>query len=148
MNRIAVIITSPIEYNTSAMLRCKTIINALVSLGNSVKCYMPNYDEKNKYYSKNTEINPKLEIYRFGNTINISDLTDYNPKKKKTFKQKIKYIAYKTFKKVDVFGSSLLYLKEKKKICDNIKKDKFNYLITFSDPMTAHMIGKYCKCLS
>ena len=66
-------------------------------------------------------------------------------KEAKGMKKKLIAVIYKCFKTFDVFGSSLQYLKYKKSIKADIAKEEGDILLTFSHPMTAHMIGKYCK---
>ena len=145
MSRIAIILSLPAEYNTSSMLRCRAIIQSLISLGHTVKCYMPNPDKESKYYSTAETING-CEVFRYGRVIKSGSYAEEAlSAQRKSIKSVLKVIAYRVFKKLDVFGATLLYLPEKKKICEDIKKDAFDILISFSDPMTAHMIGKYCK---
>jgi hypothetical protein len=68
MSRIAIILSLPAEYNTSSMLRCRAIIQSLISLGHTVKCYMPNPDKECKYYSTAETING-CEVVRYGRVI-------------------------------------------------------------------------------
>lgn len=147
MAKIAIILVLPIEYNTSSMLRCKSIISALGEMGHRIKCYCPNPDINSKYYSKDNIEIPGVVIFRFGrknrSVQNSADIS--NVKKRKNIKVVFKKIALGLFHKVDVFGSTLLYLPERKKISNDISKGDFEILISFSDPMPAHMIGKYCK---
>ncbi|MFQ7156082.1 MAG: hypothetical protein ACLRQR_04995 [Merdimonas faecis] len=144
MSRIAIILALPAEYNTSSMLRCRAIINAMVELGHSIKCYMPYPDENSKYYSAMLNIKD-VEIFRYGKIIKTGSFALATQTKRQSIKSMIKKFAHKAFKKIDVFGATLLYLPERKKISKDINKNDFEYLISFSDPMPAHMIGKYCK---
>lgn len=144
MSRIAIILALPVEYNTSSMLRCRSIINAMAFLGHSIKVYMPNPDVNSKYYSPQLNLQ-NVEIFRYGKIIQSGYFVPETKKSKSTFKSKIKGALYRIFKRVDVFGATLLYLPEKKKISKDIQKGRFDYLFSFSDPMPAHMIGKYCK---
>ena len=132
----------PIEYNSSAMLRCRAIIEGLIEGGNDVKCFAPFPDTKSKYYSP-TVLN-NFTLFNYGDrnkTFNSEEIVH----SKKGLKQRIKRIAYKIYKKYDVFGSSVLYLKYKKEISNELKKGKYDLLLSFSDPMPAHMIANYCK---
>ncbi len=143
MSKIAIILVLPLEYNTSSMLRCKSVINALCELGHSVKCYCPYPDTNSKYYSNDYVKNPKLKVFRFGNKKN----SIHQPKvdEVKSLKTVVKAFGLKLFHKIDVFGSTLLYLPERKRISKSISDNDYDFLISFSDPMPAHMIGKYCK---
>ena len=147
MARIAVILVLPIEYNNSSMLRCRSIMLALSALGHYIKCYCPNPDIESKYYSANNNIiHNNIEIYRYKrqpyrNTIDTN-------RKISVFK-KIKLLLKKTalyfYHKIDVFGSTVLYISERKAVSEDISKGNFDTLLSFSDPMPAHLIANYCK---
>lgn len=153
MKKIAVILVLPIEYNTSSMLRCKAIIKGLVELGHKVKVYCPYPDVNSKYYDPNNSGIDGIEVYRFGkNTTktNVVKLNTENTMQKKVgskspIKAVVKNIALGLFRKVDVFGATLLYLPERKVISKDISNGSFDIMLSFSDPMPAHMIAKYCK---
>ncbi|MBS5843759.1 MAG: hypothetical protein KIC77_09805 [Clostridiales bacterium] len=144
MSKIAIIMTLPAEYNTSSMIRCRGIINSWANQGHDIKCYMPNADKNSKYFSNGISLEG-IDIMRFGKIIQSGEIAKSNAVGSTSLKGKIKGILYRMFKKLDVFGSTLLYLPDRKKISDDIRKNRFDILITFSDPMTAHMLGKYCK---
>lgn len=144
MSRIAIVLALPVEYNTSSILRCRVIINAMTDLGHSIKCYMPYPDEKSQYYSAMLKMK-NVEVFRYGKVIKNRFIAAEVGNSNKSLMSKLKCLVYKIIKKIDVFGATLLYLPERKKISSDINKDNFDVLITFSDPMTAHMIGKYCK---
>lgn len=145
MARIAIILVLPVEYNTSSMLRCRSIISALAEMGHKIKCYCPNPDKNSKYFSKEKIEIPGMEIYRFGKTAWSSQDNIQPVKGKRSIKSIIKGIGLGIFHKVDVFGSTLLYLPERRKVSNDVSKENFDILISFSDPMPAHMIGKYVK---
>jgi len=143
MSKIAIILVLPLEYNTSSMLRCRSIITALAERGHTLKCYCPNPDKNSKYYDQDYDTIPNVEVYRFKKTVikNEGNSRVAN----KSIKSLIKKMMLEVFHKIDVFGSTLLYLPEKRRISDDISKGNFDILLSFSDPMPAHMIGKYCK---
>ena len=145
MAKIAVVIVLPIEYNTSSMLRCRAIISALVEMGHKIKCYCPNPDKNNKYFSKEGINIPEMEIFRFGGKAWSGTKGIMEQKSRSSLKSRIIATAVSLFRKIDVFGSTLLYLPERKCISDDITKGDFDILLSFSDPMPAHMIAKYCK---
>lgn len=142
MKRIAVILTQPIENDTSSAIRCRNIITAIAKLGHDTTCYCPYPNKESMYYGRGaTDANFKIE--RYGN-----ETSTYDGKKMENgigFKAKLLCFGIKCFRKIDVFGSSLLYLKYTKSLRQKIKNGNYDILLTFSDPMTAHMIGKYCK---
>lgn len=144
MAKIAVILVLPIEYNTSSMLRCRSIIEALVELGHDVKCYCPNVDVNSRYYSDEKINILNMQIFRFGKGNSIKQ-EPVNHNDKISLRQIIISILLKIVRKVDVFGSTLKYLPERKNISNDIKGGGFDILLSFSDPMPAHMIAKYCK---
>ena len=145
MARIAVVLALPIEYNTSSMLRCRSIIEALAEKEHQIKCFCPYPDVNHKYYGKSQVNIPGVEVFRFGKNMGSIQNSETHVERKKTIKSIIKTVAVGVFHKVDVFGSSLLYLPERKKISANIAVGHFDFLLSFSDPMPAHMIAKYCK---
>ena len=65
MSRIAIILALPVEYNTSSMIRCKSIIEALGGMGHEIICYCPKPDKNHKYYSNVSENLPGTEIIRY-----------------------------------------------------------------------------------
>ncbi len=144
MSRIAIVLALPMEYNTSSMLRCKTIISALARQGHFVKCYFPRPDINSKYYSSKPVDLGKIEIQRYGKVIQ-SGAPSEKAVRQAGIKSKLKSKARQLFRKIDVFGSTLLLLPNRKEIAQDISQGNFDILISFSDPMTAHMIGKYCK---
>lgn len=145
MTKIAVILALPIEYNTSSMIRCRSIITELGNMGNNIECYCPYYDENSKYYSNKTISIPNLEIVRYGKRTKTVDVTSIKHFEKRSMKSILKKIILKVVHRVDVFGATLLYLPERKKIAEDIRVKKFDILLSFSDPMPAHMIAKFCK---
>lgn len=145
MAKIAVILVLPIEYHTSSMLRCRTIISALADMGHEVTCYCPNPDKNNKYFSEQTVDIPRLKLYRYGGKAWSEKQSEIERKKNRSIKFMIKNVALNMFRKIDIFGSALMYLPEKKHISDNILKGKHDILLSFSDPKPAHIIGRYCK---
>lgn len=145
MARIAIILALPIEYNTSSMLRCKALIAALGAMGHELKCYCPNPDSHSKYFD-NKEFNiPGLELFRFGGKAWSEKQEILRQNCRRSFTSRIKTMALRIFRRIDVFGSTLLYLPERKKISNDIAEGCFNILLSFSDPMPAHMIAIYCK---
>lgn len=144
MSKIAIIMVLPIEYNTSSMLRCRSIISALAEIGHNITCFCPYPDEKNKYFSNESINISDLKIHRFANVIHNNSSSNAI-QERTSFKKSIKEIIRKSIRKIDVFGSTLLYLPKRKNISKVILSENFDILLTFSDPMPAHMIGKYCK---
>ena len=143
MSRIAVILTNPWEYNTSSMLRCRTIICALADSGHKVICFTPFPEYDNLYYVHSSIEHDNIELIRFGKQKSPSNQDNRN--NNRVLRKRISSIVRFFVRKVDVFGSSLLLLPYRSSISSRISKEKVDCIISFSDPMTAHMIGKYCK---
>lgn len=137
MKKVIVIFTQPIEENTSSMIRCRNILKELPQCGYKAICYAP-------YSSKNEISLLNIEIRRYGKINYIAKLKE-NINSKKNIKQKFLSIIYKLYKKIDIFGASIQYLKYIKYLRTEMKKEKPELLLTFSDPVTAHIIGKYCR---
>lgn len=145
MAKIAIVLALPIEYNTSSMLRCRTIISSLAGMGNEITCFCPNPDKNNKYFSNEAVDIPGMQLFRYGGKAWSETKREMEKAGKQSIKSSVKRIALKLFRKVDVFGSTLMYLPERKVISDEITKGHFDILLSFSDPMPAHMIARYCK---
>ncbi len=145
MSKIAVVLALPIEYNTSSMLRCRSIIAALGELGHEIKCFCPNPNTGSKYYSKEPVQIPGLEVFRFGRKAWDPSPASAGKGNRGGVKARLKGMTLGLFRKVDVFGSTLRYLPERKGISREISRGGFDILLSFSDPMPAHMIAKYCR---
>lgn len=144
MEKVAVILTQPIENSTSSMIRCKGILDALAKIGYEITCFCPNADTESIYYGKDSALDASIQIKRYGSK-KVLKVRDKNIGEAKSLKKKIVAVAYTLFKKVDVFGASLQYLRYRKHLCKQLAAGNYDILLTFSDPMTAHMIGAYCK---
>ena len=80
---------------------------------------MPNPDKNSKYYSESLNISC-AEIFRYGKVIQNGVFAAETKSQNRSFKARIKGVAYKLFKKFDVFGATLLYLPERKRISEDI----------------------------
>lgn len=142
MKKIVVIFAQPIEYNTSSMIRCRSIINELPALGWKVTCYSPYPDKGNMYYDEKAVIAPQIQIERYGTCIqSMKPIIEGN----KSIKNIILKVFYYLFKKVDLFGSSIQYIKYRKCICREIMNQDYQIMLSFSHPMAAHIMAGYCK---
>lgn len=142
MKIVDIIITQPVENNTSSMIRCLQIMKELPKMGYRTICYCPYPDINGKYNNGEVKLEG-IEIRRFGSTKKIQ-ISNRDIKSAKNLKQKCFTFVYICLKKFDVFGSSLQYLKYTSYIKKMVRKDECDILLTFSDPMTSHMIGKFC----
>lgn len=142
MKKIVVILAQPVEYNTSSMIRCRSIINELPSLGWEVTCFSPRPDKSNMYFDQNVIIEPQIHIERYGTCVQqgkpIAEGGNF-------VKKKILKGLYYLFKKVDLFGSSIRYVKYRKHICRKILGQNYQIMLSFSHPLTSHVLAGYCK---
>lgn len=145
MSRIAVILALPLEYSTSSMLRCRSIICALRDAGHQLTCFAPQPDINSKYYSADSWDGHGIATVTYAKAATADNAKTTNIVGNISIKRQVKDIARSLFRKVDVFGSTLLYLPKRKFIAQEVKKGNYDILVSFSDPMPAHMIGKYCK---
>lgn len=140
---IAVILALPMEYNTSSNVRSKCIIEALRDKGYKIKCYMP-YPQKNSVYYSRDRMIDGVDIFRYGklndNIQHNNDTHDVSIKNKQIGK-----FIRGLIKKIDVFGSTICYYPYWKQISNDIKKNGFDVILSFSDPLTAHLLGRKCK---
>ncbi len=144
-SRIAVILTLPIEYNTSSNIRSKAIIKGLYENGNEVICYCPKADTKHKYYGQNDLDLYKIEVIRYKKNYIRTNMEGNIAGNSKSIKSVVKQMLLHIYRKVDFFGSSIRYVSEKKWISKDIQRRECDVLLSFSDPKPAHIIGGYCK---
>lgn len=145
MSKIAVILALPIEYNTSSMIRCRAVIQALGSLGNRITCYCPNPDITHKYYGKNCLDLSEIEIVRFKKRVVNTRSSSTQLNGARSLRSVLKGLVLTIIRKIDIFGSSIRYVSERKWISNDINNRKFDILISFSEPKTAHIMGGFCK---
>ena len=141
MKKIAIVLTQPIEYGTSSMIRCRNIINEYPKRGWEVICFSPYPDRNSQYYDEHINMDSHIKLKRYGGIYDAGRTSN----EKKTLKKKLLSFMRRMYKKIDLFGSSIKYVKYKKEICKDIKKENCFFLFSFSDPKTAHMVAGYCK---
>lgn len=144
MNKIAVILALPVEYSSSAMLRCKGVIEGLREIGNEVVCFSPSQRSKS-LYSDGIDKTEEVNVIRYGKPLLSGTMLSENINESKGIRNLVVKLLYTCFRKFDIFGASIVNIPYRKVISEKIKKEKFDYVISFSDPLTAHVIGKYCK---
>lgn len=140
MKKAIVILTQAIEENTSSMIRTRSIVKELPFCGYRTICYSPYSDNMNEVEF----ILPSVEIRRYGKVNHVANFKE-NLEHKDSLKYRILKFMYKLYKKVDIFGASIQYLRYTHIILDGVKKERPDVLLTFSDPMTSHIIGRKCR---
>lgn len=123
------------------MIRIRNILDGLSEIADNVVCFTPNADENSKYYNESNEIHSEIKIIRYGEIKRRHNICD--SENGKSIKQGFLSLIKNVYKKFDLFGRSILYVKYKRNIAQEIKD--YDVLITFSDPKTSHIIGGYCK---
>lgn len=142
MKKAVVIFAQPIENSTSSMIRSRNIINGLCQLGWEVTCYSPYPDQCNIYYDERIALEPQIRIERYGTSApSIKSIMEG----KAGIKKQIYRRLYFLFKKVDLFGSSIQYIKYRKSIYRKIINQGYQVILSFSNPIVSHIIAGYCK---
>ena len=95
MAKIAIVLVLPIEYNTSSMLRCRTIISSLAGMGNEITCFCPNPDKNNKYFSNEAVDIPGMQLFRYGGKAWSETKREMEKAGKQSIKSSVKRIAAK-----------------------------------------------------
>lgn len=132
--RILTIFTQAIENNTSSMIRCRNVINGLATIGNHITVYSPFPDKNSIYYGEEFRINPGIEVRRYGKK------TNYNMDKKGQNKKK-NGIILRIYRKFDLFGSAIIYIKYTNDIIKKIEFEEYDMVISFSSPVATHIIS-------
>ena len=140
MKKILVICTQPMENSTSSMIRCRNIINEL-AIENQIVCYAPYANENSIYYDKQAYLNSGIEVRKYGKKIEVS-IGRENGKSKKNILIRILYFIYK---KIDLFGSSILLLKYKNEVLNSLEGENYDIHLSFSDPKSAHIFASLIK---
>ncbi len=142
MKKILVIFTQPIENNTSSMIRCRNIINIFPEIGCKVVCYAPAPDANSMYYDERIKIADTITVRRYGGgSLQIKNTL----KEAGLVKKKILTGIYSVYKKIDLFGSSIRYIKYKDSISREVSNEKYDMILSFSDPKSAHILAGVCK---
>ncbi len=142
--KVAVILAYPIEYDTSALLRCKGIMQGFVDLGHDVVCLCPPADN-GLVKDEGDSFIQKISIIRYGRRLIDGKVIVADARNKKNCISRMKGLLHWLYKKIDIFGSSIVNFPYKKCVLNQIIKGDFDCMISFSDPLTAHLIGGYCK---
>lgn len=141
--RIAVILTSAIEFNTSSMIRCRQIMNEFAKQGHSVICCASNPDQASRYFDPDAFLDNRIEVMRYGPT-NVRKSFSADLSSNPNIKKRLVQVIYKAYKRYDLFGYSIRFLKYREEIKSYIEKMDCDVVVSFSHPITAHIIAGYC----
>lgn len=133
---VLTIFTQPIENNTSSMIRCRNVINGLATLVHNITVYSPYPDTASIYYGNDYKISENVIVRRYGKPGNVS-------KENKSVAGSInsKSFLRKIYRKFDLFGASIVNIKYTKDIIKQICNEKYDIILSFSNPMTSHIMS-------
>ncbi len=133
--KILFVISTPIEYSSSANMRNVALINGLIQNGHQVDLVSDGYDTSSKYVDKSIcKINFSKRYYlRKISTTNKSNVSSNNSIKEKIFK---------LISKLSIYDNRKVLIRKAKKIkltCD------YDIMISSSDPKSSHLLAKVIK---
>lgn len=132
--KILTIFTQPIENNTSSMIRCRNVLNGIASLGNDIIVYSPYPNVNSMYYGKEYKIDTRIVVRRYGKESNNS--THGN-----NAEIGVKGTLRKIYRKFDLFGSSIIYVKYTNEIIKQTDNEKIDMVLSLSSPIATHIIS-------
>ena len=141
MKKILVILTQPIEDDSSSMLTARGVI-ATLAKSNIITCVVPYCDKRSIYYNKSINGIDNVDIIHYGDPVSGNSSEDLHNKSKQNVL--IRFI-YNCYKKIDLFGYSITYLKHTKFVLEQIKNNNFDILLSFSDPKVSHLMANKIK---
>ena len=139
MKRVLAVTAQPIEYNTSSMLRILRIVNGLVNNGYYLELLTQYPTKDNKYYSEDMYIDERVTVCRFGPQKSI--IEKIGNADDSSIKNRILTTLRNVYKNIDLFGSSIELLNCQKELQSMLANKHYDYLISFSSPITAHIIA-------
>lgn len=145
MSRILVISARAIEYSTSSIICLRSLIDGL-SEDNEVSVIAPHPVETSKYYVRDfTWNNNQVSInYYDGQPVYTAE-KEINETRDSHSSNGLKYLLYKAYKKIDIFGKAILDLKYADTIIEMIKNVDYDYMISASDPIASHILANKIK---
>lgn len=125
----------PIESRSSAMIRNIGVIRGLIENGHNVEILTiaPNVNQKSNNEEK---IFSKLKIYKIGSS-NVYNVIE---KDKGKIKDIISKVLKKTYKKLIVYNNTYFVAKKINK--QILQKNKYDIVISSSDPKTSHVVAR------
>lgn len=132
--KVITVFTQPIENNTSSMIRCRNVLNGIAELGHQIIAYSPHPDMNSIYYGHDITIDSNIEIRRYGKK--QSETTGEKVKQRKKDS-----IALKLYRRFDLFGAAILYVRYARDIINQISSEKYDLIISFSGPIATHIIS-------
>jgi len=140
--KILFVTSIPLEYNSSANMRNLALIQGMIDLGNTVYTLSPSPNANAKQYDKST-VPEALHERRFW-----MDTPEYNKSIETTptfldkVRGKIKKIMYDVYVSVSVYDPRARIAN---KIPAELASEKFDVIISSSDPKSSHLIVENLK---
>ena len=136
--KILYITSTPLEYNSSANMRNIAIIKGLQQLGNEVSSLSSEAVSSSIYSDDISEIiNLKSRYWLKLGTIQANITNNIN--QKNNFKKIIKNQIYKIYTKFSIYDPKKTLVSKVSKDCI---KEKFDLIISSSDPKSSHLIAE------
>lgn len=134
--KILYITSYPLEYSSSANMRNIALIKGLIENGNEVHTLSTSLDKESSLYD-NSLLNINISKRYWIELGNIHKKMQI--KKSQNLKKKLIDIAYKIYMKVNLYDSRA---KLSKKVNDLKIDDKYDLIISSSDPKSAHLFAE------
>lgn len=140
---ILVLCCLPEEYNNSSMLCVSLLCKGFLENGHSVAIASPEPDENNKYYNPDYCKSKDIMHIKFGNRIKKHRGDSTVAIKSRT----IKTFLLDVYRKLDIFGKSILNLKFANELINSILNSGFSpdIIISTSDPKSSHLLSNKIK---
>ena len=136
--KILYITSTPLEYNSSANMRNVAIIKGLQQLGNEVSSLSSEAVNSSIYSDDISEIINVKNRYWLKLGAIQNNITN-NINQKNNFKKIIKNRIYKIYTKFSIYDPKKTLVS---KVSKNFIKEKFDLIISSSDPKSSHLIAE------
>lgn len=136
--KILYITSTPLEYNSSANMRNIAIIKGLQKLGNEVSSLSSEVVNSSIYSNDISEIINLKSRYSLKLGAIQSNITN-NINQKNNFKRIIKNKIYKIYTKFSIYDPKKTLVS---KVSKDFIKEKFDLVISSSDPKSSHLIAE------
>ena len=135
MNRVLFVISTPIEYSSSANMRNLALIKGLIENDFEVDLLSDDYEPNSPYVDKELcEINFRRRYY----LRRINKEKEETPQKSNAIITKLKQIASKVLRMTSVYDSRKVLVKNVYNISIG---EKYDYMVSSSDPKSSHLIA-------
>lgn len=142
--KILYITADPLEYNTSANMRNRAIINGFIKNGHLVDTLSASVNSETVGYDKSVNIQNLNKRYWLDMSKSYSKLVikkeELNKNRKTNkIKLKIKTLLYKIYTKISLYDTKKSLVKKVKEVQF---EEKYDIIISSSDPKSAHLLAE------